>query len=136
MTDMINHPPHYTAHPSGVETIDLTRYLDFCRGNAVKYICRYEHKGTPGQDIQKALFYINTAMDSFYDRDLENLGLFTGDFRESLAMWYNEEKNVLVASIVAALCASMFDTTVWTLKIAQSLCQELLNEVQSNDESN
>lgn len=35
--DMVNHPPHYKKHPSGVEVIQITEHLNFCLGNAVKY---------------------------------------------------------------------------------------------------
>lgn len=36
--DNINHPPHYTNHPSGIECIQITEHMGFCLGNAVKYI--------------------------------------------------------------------------------------------------
>jgi hypothetical protein len=36
--DAVNHPPHYTSHPSGVECIQVTEHMGFCLGNAVKYI--------------------------------------------------------------------------------------------------
>ena len=45
MADMVNQPPHYTAHPSGVECIEITEHMSFCLGNAVKYIWRADEKG-------------------------------------------------------------------------------------------
>jgi hypothetical protein len=27
MADMVNHPVHYTSHPSGVETIEITEHM-------------------------------------------------------------------------------------------------------------
>jgi hypothetical protein len=57
-TDQINHPPHYTAHPSGIECIDITEHLNFCLGSALKYIWRCDHKGHPIQDLQKAVAYL------------------------------------------------------------------------------
>lgn len=59
MTDMINNPPHYTAHPSGVECIDVTEHMNFCLGNAVKYIWRAGMKGDAVEDLKKARFYID-----------------------------------------------------------------------------
>ena len=57
--DMVNHPPHYTQHPSGVECIQITEHLNFCLGNAVKYIWRAGLKSDdPSQDIEKAIFYL------------------------------------------------------------------------------
>ncbi len=38
MTDPVNHPKHYTAHPSGVECITITEHMGFNLGNAMKYI--------------------------------------------------------------------------------------------------
>ena len=58
MTDAINHPPHYTSHPSGVECIQVTEHMTFCLGNAIKYIWRAGHKGDKIEDLRKARFYI------------------------------------------------------------------------------
>ena len=35
---LINHPPHYTQHPSGVECITITEHYNFNVGNAIKYL--------------------------------------------------------------------------------------------------
>jgi len=42
--DLVNHPPHYKSHPSGVECITITEHFNFCRGNAIKYIWRAGEK--------------------------------------------------------------------------------------------
>lgn len=59
MTDWVYHPPHYTSHPSGVECIDITEHLNFCIGNAVKYLWRVDDKGDPIENLRKARFYID-----------------------------------------------------------------------------
>ena len=59
MKDMVNHPPHYTSHPSGIEAIQITRHMNFNLGNAIKYIWRAGLKGNGAQDLQKAVFYLN-----------------------------------------------------------------------------
>lgn len=56
---MVNHPPHYTSHPSGIETIQITEHMNFCLGNALKYILRSELKGKKIEDLEKAVWYIN-----------------------------------------------------------------------------
>ena len=56
--DPVNHPQHYTAHPSGIEVIELTRRLPFGPGNAVKYVLRRDQKGRAIEDIDKALWYL------------------------------------------------------------------------------
>jgi len=59
MTDMVNHPPHYTSHPSGVECIQITEHMNFNLGNAVKYIWRAGLKtDDPVRDLEKAEFYV------------------------------------------------------------------------------
>ena len=59
MSDMVNHPPHYTSHPSGVECIQITEHMNFNLGNAVKYIWRAGLKtDDPVRDLQKAEFYV------------------------------------------------------------------------------
>lgn len=58
MNDAVNHPAHYTAYP--VEVIELTEHMNFCRGNAVKYLARAGLKDPDKEieDLEKARFYI------------------------------------------------------------------------------
>lgn len=65
----VNHPKHYTwlKDKCGIEVIDITRHMDFCLGNAIKYILRAGHKQEASmtdkekeiEDLKKAIFYIN-----------------------------------------------------------------------------
>ena len=59
MTDTVNNPRHYTSHPSGVECIEITEHMNFCLGNAVKYIWRANLKGKEIEDLRKARWYID-----------------------------------------------------------------------------
>ena len=59
MGDSVNHPDHYTSHPSGVECIDITRHMNFNLGNAVKYIWRSGMKDATIQELEKAKWYID-----------------------------------------------------------------------------
>jgi hypothetical protein len=61
--DMVNHPPHYTSHPSGVECIQITEHMGFNLGNALKYIWRADLKGSAVEDLEKAMFYINRELE-------------------------------------------------------------------------
>ena len=56
--DPVNHPKHYTSHPSGIECIDVTRHMGFNLGNAVKYIWRADLKANAIEDLEKAQWYI------------------------------------------------------------------------------
>lgn len=70
MNDMVNHPPHYTSHPSGVETITITEHMGFCLGNAVKYIMRADYKGNKLEDLKKARWYIDREIDRIQSIDI------------------------------------------------------------------
>ena len=61
--DSVNHPPHYTAHPSGVECIQVTEHMNFCLGNALKYIWRADLKDNAIEDLQKAVWYVNREIE-------------------------------------------------------------------------
>lgn len=67
-SDLVNHPEHYTSHPSGVECITVVEYMTFNAGNAVKYLWRNGLKdGNPSiQDLKKARWYL--------DREIGRLG--------------------------------------------------------------
>jgi len=56
----VNHPKHYTSHPSGVECIQITEHMNFCLGNAIKYIWRAGEKDQTKEieDLQKARWYL------------------------------------------------------------------------------
>lgn len=58
LPDMVNHPPHYTAHPSGIECIEITQWFNFNIGNAIKYLWRTDEKDDPMENLAKAAWYI------------------------------------------------------------------------------
>jgi hypothetical protein len=62
VTDLVNHPPHYTGHPSGVECIEITEHFGFNLGNAIKYIWRADAKGDAIADLEKAAWYIEREL--------------------------------------------------------------------------
>lgn len=67
--DNINHPDHYTGHPSGIECIEVAQYMGFCLGNAVKYIWRDGQKAGEdvNDDLRKAIWYIQCEIDKRID---------------------------------------------------------------------
>lgn len=56
MADMVNHPEHYLMYP--VEVIDIVARMNFCLGNAIKYILRAPYKGAEAEDLEKAIWYL------------------------------------------------------------------------------
>ena len=63
MNDRVNHPPHYTQHPSGVECIQITEHMGFNLGNVIKYVWRADLKGDAIEDLRKAAFYIDREIE-------------------------------------------------------------------------
>lgn len=65
--DNVNHPSHYTSHPSGIECITITRHYCFAIGSAIKYLWRAGLKKEQGledkekeiEDLRKAIWFIN-----------------------------------------------------------------------------
>ena len=60
--DMVNSPAHYAD--ADIECIDaiqasmsLEAFKGYLKGNVQKYMWRYENKGTPLRDVQKAGWY-------------------------------------------------------------------------------
>jgi len=66
MTDMVNHPPHYTR--GKVECLDAIKaalgpgYKYYLQGVIIKYMWRYELKDKPAEDLGKAAFYLDRLM--------------------------------------------------------------------------
>lgn len=73
--DSVNHPSHYTQHPSEVECIEITRHYCFSIGNAIKYLWRaglkrdaaLEDKQKEIEDLKKAVWYINDRIKQLED---------------------------------------------------------------------
>lgn len=55
--DVVELPKHYNSHPSGVECIEITEHMNFCLGNAMKYLWRSDHKNGL-EDLKKSIWYI------------------------------------------------------------------------------
>lgn len=65
MSDNINHPSHYTSSGAtcykcnaNIECIQITEHLNFCLGNAMKYLWRAGLKNDKIEDLKKAAWYI------------------------------------------------------------------------------
>lgn len=121
--DPVNHPQHYTQHPSGVECIQITEKMGFCLGNAVKYLFRYKDKGNPTQDLEKALWYIDRAMDS---PRLTSPAVDCAEWICSLAEWYLYEKNEIAKAVLLIALADFSERRRADLEKAKQLIQSQL----------
>ncbi len=74
--DMVNQPPHYKAHPSGVECIQITEHMNFNLGNALKYLFRHKLKNGV-EDLKKCVWYINNEVSRMSNEDWRQFPLDT-----------------------------------------------------------
>ena len=61
--EKVDHPAHYTSN--GIEAIEVIEAfdLDFCEGNAIKYILRAGRKSEDKtEDLKKAVWYLNRKL--------------------------------------------------------------------------
>ena len=72
--DPVNRPPHYTIR-DGIECIDYMRqvlgldgFINYCHGNVIKYQHRYNYKGKPVEDMQKAQYYLNKMIEALKEK--------------------------------------------------------------------
>lgn len=61
--DMIQKPSHYTWHPK-IECKDVTTHFPYNLGTAIAYIWRCDHKGTPIDDLKKAIRHLEIEIES------------------------------------------------------------------------
>lgn len=64
--DLINHPPHYNKHPSGIECIEIVEHFNFNLGNAIKYIWRAGLKDDVKTNLKKAQWYIERELERIH----------------------------------------------------------------------
>lgn len=76
MSDPVSHPDHYTS--GGIECIDAIRasmeisdFSRYCKGNVIKYIWRYRHKGGV-EDLKKARVYLNWLISAEEENNVQS----------------------------------------------------------------
>ena len=61
--DVVNNPDHYnTGNIECIEAIEESMsaeaFKGYLKGNCMKYLWRYDYKGKPAEDLQKAQWYL------------------------------------------------------------------------------
>ncbi|HEY4269501.1 MAG TPA: DUF3310 domain-containing protein [Galbitalea sp.] len=51
-------PPYYGTDDAGIQAIDIIENMNFCRGNAIKYLWRAGSKDNELDDLYKAKWYV------------------------------------------------------------------------------
>ena len=71
--DMVESPPHYNQSDE-VECIDAIKaalgehFIYYLTGTALKYLWRWDAKAKPEEDLRKARWYINKAIEEAGDK--------------------------------------------------------------------
>ena len=67
LEEAVNSNSHYTQ--GNTETIDMIKeslteeeFSGYLKGNILKYVCRYKHKGMPLKDLMKSQWYLERLM--------------------------------------------------------------------------
>ena len=66
--DVVNNPDHYnTGSIECIEGIQASMsaeaFAGYLKGNCMKYLWRYDYKGKPEEDLQKAGWYLHRLQD-------------------------------------------------------------------------
>lgn len=136
MTDNVNNPKHYTSHRSGVQAIEITRWLRGPYSNACKYVMRgWEGlKCDPIEDLEKAIWYLNDAEkypdDSRSlptDADMRWQEYYEGEERK-------EKRECLACIILASELEAWDKPPTDTINAAKKLIQDRIAYLQSRQD--
>ena len=66
MKEMVNHPNHYGGENNPYEAIKVIEAwdLNFNLGNVIKYVSRSDKKNNKLEDLEKAAWYLNRAIQN------------------------------------------------------------------------
>ena len=99
----VNHPKHYNSHPSGIEVIEIVRWMEFDTGNSFKYVSREDHKGNSVQDLEKAIFYVKDYWKMRVENPDYELREYPNRVRKLLWDFAMAETDPIKASVYYAL---------------------------------
>jgi len=128
VSDPVNHPKHYTEHPSGVECIQITEHMSFNLGNAIKYCFRSGNKVKfeEAQDLRKGEWYVRREMESFskrykvrskYQREMSVNNVWKNQDSSSYQEWIHD-LYVFFANKVAIRSCDGFRNFCWSAPVS------------------
>lgn len=84
-SDPVHHPKHYNSHPSGVECVEYAELLPGNLSHVCVYVWRHADKGTPAQDLAKALWFLDREIGRTLDERAESASHLVFGLTEALA---------------------------------------------------
>ena len=70
-SDPVHHPKHYNSHPSGIECVEYAELLPGNLSHTCVYVWRHADKGTPVQDLDKALWFLDREIGRAWQEQRE-----------------------------------------------------------------
>lgn len=130
--DLVNHPPHYTNDPSGVECIQITRWMNFNVGNAFKYLYRAGSKNLIGdalkaqiEDLRKAVWYLKDELANMH-----------AELRPDFRHLYAAEIEAVIKSRSGQVAVSMSRIYAEDIKGAIFAIEFLISELEKTGATN
>lgn len=142
--DPINRPAHYTAHPSGIEPITISRHLPSNLGQALQYVMRHRFKGEPARDLRKAAWFLRDEAALRASGSWRSLAIEAQDVMPQLTRVVQAEPAPMVAAALAMFMAALIayaddaplrTAAEWLEGVADELEREAANAVRSSVEA-
>jgi len=127
MVDLINSPPHYRKR-GGPEVIEVIESwgADYHLGNAIKYLYRWDLKGSARENIEKARWYINRRIELG-----GSLSRRSGvdDWADAVSQWkLDADVSAALAMIARAMLCFAPKDQMFDLGTAKVLLTRMLDE--------
>ena len=112
-------PAHYKSHPSGIECIQVIYPLFYGAGNAIKYLWRLGMKDSDLQELIKAMWYVQHAIEA----DMQQADVMPYDSAMALHVWRDLEpegyrKDAITAIYLGSYEAAIVIMKMWYAEIA------------------
>jgi len=144
--DKINHPKHYTQHPSGIECIQITELLPFNLGNVIKYLWRADEKGFALEDLKKAQWYLRREMLRVHPHRAEShpykfavWGVFKERNIHLSDFVFSEQRNIdeafhnIMIFVWEGLVGYLQEAEIWLTKEIVEREKEQTNKIKSKE---
>lgn len=76
--DMVNNPPHYADRQYEVidvmkDTMSKERFVGYLEGCTVKYLMRWDKKGSPTENLKKAQWYLERWINEVEKGEIQHV---------------------------------------------------------------
>jgi len=128
--DVVNHPKHYTSHPSGIECIEFSKHLSGCLAQAFQYVWRCGQKDDPVQELRKAIWFIDAELKIVQRQRMSNAYYYEFlDLNLTKLNRAEHDNNKKIALSNIAMSAKISDSQPVLIMAIQAI-EELIKEYE------